>query len=228
MQKIMIISDSEKTSSEIRFAIERNMSHRVIEVFTRGDMKKQLESVVFNLVIIDAVNADERVQEKITWLRSVGCIFPILVIAEKTVARYHDRIVSVDDVHMLLRPLFEKNIVGLVRKLLVAKRVPKQLYRRYNTNQLAQIEGLISGDNLLISVFNLSQGGAYIELDSKTDLSVGELYRLRVNIENTNNQYTFNAKVVWTTQEGRFSGRFGCGLKFVSAKETHHTLLMKT
>jgi Tfp pilus assembly protein PilZ len=228
MLRIMIVSDTEKTSSEIRFAIERNMSHQVVQVYNRGDMKKNLETTVFNLVIIDSVLVDERVHEKINWFRSVGCVFPILVVAENMTPRYAQKLAVIEDVHALMRPYYEKNIVGLVRKLLVARRLPKQIYRRFNTNQMGHIEGLVSGDSLLISMYNLSQGGAYIEFDCAKPLSVGDLYKLSVQIENSKNQYSFNAKVVWTTPEGRFSGRFGCGLRFVTAKETHHTLLMKT
>ncbi len=228
MSKIMIVSDSADTSSEIRFAIERNMKHQVIQVFNRVDMKKQLESSVFNVMILDCPMADERTIERITWLRAAGCIFPIMVISEKVHQRYNERLTSFDDVHVLLRPVYDKNILGLVRKLLATRRVPKQVFRRYNTNQIAEIEGMSSKHSLLTSMYNLSQGGAYLEFEQGDNVSVGDLYIVKVAIENSTHHYTFNAKVVWTTSQGRFSGRFGCGLKFVTPKEIHHKLLMRS
>lgn len=225
--KILIVSDSELSSSEIRFAIERNLQHRIFEVFRRAEMKRQLECAVFNLLIIDSVKIDAQVLEKINWLRAAGCIFPIMVVAEKMEDGYLYKIKNIAGVHILMRPIFEKNIVGLVKKLLVIREVPKQIFRRYNTNQIAEIEGMLSDNNILTCMYNLSQGGAYVEFENKSAVSVGDFFRIKVNIENSN-QYTFNAKIVWTTQVGRFSGRFGCGLKFVNAKETHHARLMKS
>lgn len=217
--KILIVSESIQTSSEIHRAIERSVQHKIFEVFSTGDMKKQLECAVFNLLIIDSVNIDSRVLDKISWLKSAGCIFPIMIISEKIQEGATHKLKKFEGVHVLMRPIYENNIVGLVKKLLVTRGVPKQIFRRYNTNQIAQIESTRSGENILTCMFNLSQGGAYVEFKDITSVGVGDLYKIKVNIENAN-QYTINAKVVWTTQAGRFSGRFGCGLKFLDTKET--------
>lgn len=225
--KILIVSDSAESSSGIRTTIECHLKHKIFEVFSRGDMKKQLECAVFNLLIIDSIYLDARMLEKISWLKSAGCIFPIMCISEKAQNGYLHKLKNIEGVHILQRPFYDKNIVGLVNKLLAVREVPKQIFRRYNTNQIVQIEAMQSGENIMTCMYNLSQGGAYVEFEKGTSIGIGDLYRVRVNIENSN-QYSFNAKVIWTTPSGRFSGRFGCGLKFISTKETHHTMLMKT
>src|SRR5690606_24744522 len=122
-----------------------------------------------------------------------------------------DRLHYMPDVHLLAEPYYEKNLIGIVRKLLISKRVPKQMYRRFNTNQIAEVEELSSGASVLTSMYNLSKGGAYCEFEAADSLSVGDYIRMKVAIPDTNSEYTFNAKVVWTTPKGRFSGRFGCG-----------------
>src|SRR5690606_34559234 len=108
-----------------------------------------------------------------------------------------------------------------------SRRVPKQLYPRFNTNQIAEIETLEDGGNLLTSMYNLSKGGAYCEFDSPTPVTVGDMVRVRIHLDEKNSDYAINAKVIWTTAKGRFSGRFGCGMKFVSSRDIYKTLLSK-
>jgi Tfp pilus assembly protein PilZ len=110
---------------------------------------------------------------------------------------------------------------------MVARRVPRQVHPRYNTNVLAQIESMVTGNPLLTSMYNLSKGGAYCEFDSDETFTVGDLVKLKVNLEDTKSDYDLSAKVIWTVKKGRFSGRFGCGFKFVSTQDAYHSLISK-
>jgi len=228
MQKILVISDSLESSADVRTIIERDLPYPVYASFDQEGTQAQLESKVFNLAVFDQNIMDDKALEYISWLKHSSYSFPIVVITNKIKPDLNHKLSLLHDVHVLVRPTGDKNIVGLIRKLLVARRVPKQLYRRFNTNQIAELEALTTGDSLFTSMYNLSKGGAYCEFDECQTLTIGDMIRMKVFLNDTNSEYTFNAKVVWTTPKGRFSGRFGCGFKFVSAKDTYRSLLSKT
>ncbi len=226
MQKILIIGGAEDGSREVRDMIARELPYHIFEASSEEQVKMELEQRVFSIVVIVKSRLNEDDLFLIDRLRNVHYSFSIVLLTNElnsSVQKLH----GVSEVHTLVRPVGNRNVVGLVRKLLVAKRVPKQVFRRFNTNQIAQIESLDDGENLLTSMYNLSKGGAYCEFEANNLLAVGDVIRLKVFLNDTNREYTFNAKVVWTTAAGRFSGRFGCGFRFVTAKDTHRSLLSK-
>lgn len=225
MQKILLIGDAIDTNTEVQRHIEKNLPYQVFSVQDEIGLKAQLDSRVFNLAILNLMDFSSHGMHLVHLLKRSNYSFPVLIMSEKIEAGFQEDLRYLQDVHLLMRPATEKAIVGLVRKLLVAHRVPKQLYRRFNTNQIAQMEALTTGDSILTSMYNLSKGGAYCEYDGQAPMSVGDLFRLKVYLSDTDSEYVFNAKVVWTTTKGRFSGRFGCGFKFVSAKDTYKSLV---
>ena len=227
MQKILVISESTQVSSDMKRILEEQLPYAVFTAFDIPSARTQLDSKVFNLTVIDQAEVTDNMMKLIDWLRTTSYSFPILIHTEKVPPQLLGKLNLLHDIHMLIKPTVDKSIIGLVRKLLVAKRVPKQQYRRFNTNQIAQMEALSSGDSLLTSMYNLSKGGAYFEYDGHAPLTIGDLCRVKVFISDTNNEFTFNAKVVWTTPKGRFSGRTGCGIKFVNSKDTYRSLLSK-
>jgi Tfp pilus assembly protein PilZ len=190
-------------------------------------LANHLNSKIFNLALFDCLEFGEAEFETIQQLKRAHSTFPVLIVASNIDKHFGEQLSFLADVHMLLKPITEKSLIGLIRKLLVAHRVPKQVYQRFNTNQIAQMEALSNGDNILSSMYNLSKGGAYCEYEGQDPISVGDLLRLKVVLDETQKEYTFNAKVVWTTTKGRFTGRFGCGFKFVSAKDTYRSMLSR-
>lgn len=229
MQKLLVVGiEAEEKRSSIGRLIEEKLPFQVFSVFSLEDMQEQLKSKLFNLVVFDAPVADEKLLATVSWLREKGHNFPVLVACDKVQGDIATELTMLTEVHILRAPFHDKDVTGLVRKMMSVKRVPRQVFRRFETNQIAEMETLTSGDCMLTSMYNLSKGGAYCEFDCPNPLSIGDLFKLKVVIDDTNSEYTLNAKVVWTTQRGRFSGRFGCGFKFVSAQDTYKYLLSKT
>lgn len=226
MHKILVVGRAEDGAREVREMIAQELPYHMFEATDEDQVKMELEQRVFSLVIVVKSRLTEDDLFLIDRLRNVHYSFSIMVVTDEANSTLQ-KLIGVTEVHTLTRPVGNRNIVGLARKLLVAKRVPKQVFRRFNTNQIAQIESLDDGENLLTSMYNLSKGGAYCEFESNNLLAVGDVIRLKVFLNDTNREYTFNAKVVWTTAAGRFSGRFGCGFRFVTAKDTHRSLLSK-
>ncbi len=228
VQRVLVVSDRKESGHQIVDTLERDLPYQLTLNLDPAEIEAQLESKVFHLVIIDHIDVNNSTMGLVNWLKHTHYSFPIMIVSNKITPDYSNRLNLVSDTHTVVRPVHGKGIVGLVRKLLVAKRVPKQVYRRFNTNQIAEVEALQSGDSLLTSMYNLSKGGAYCEFDGGNVFSVGDLIRMKVMLNDTNREYTFNAKVIWTTPSGRFSGRFGCGFRFVSQKDTYRSLLSKS
>lgn len=107
-------------------------------------------------------------------------------------------------------------IVGVSKKLLIARSVPQQLHYRFSTNQLTIMEVAQSGAYTMSNMYNLSKGGAYCEYDKDFDLPIGEVVKIRVHLQEVRKERSLPAKVVWKTREGAYSGRYGVGLRFIS------------
>jgi hypothetical protein len=86
--------------------------------------------------------------------------------------------------NFLQKPFDDKELIGLVRKLLMTKQIPQQLYKRFRTNQLASIENLADGSRLDSNMYNLSKGGVYCEFSAEPRFAVGDVVRMKVPFGN--------------------------------------------
>ena len=227
MQKLLLLSQSNEGIHAHLDTIERKLSLHTTVVRNNLAVRTKLQEKVFHLFVIDLNTVDQECLNLISEVREAGGTFAILVLASNIRKDVQDHLEMLPNVHLLLRPFHEKSLIGIVKKLLISKSVPKQVFRRFNTNQIAEIEPLSAGGSLLTSMYNLSKGGAYCEFDSSDLLAVGDVVRMKVALNDTRSEYVFNAKVVWTTPKGKFSGRFGCGVRFVNSKDTYRELLSK-
>ncbi len=228
MQKLLFYSTSNVGLGFYLDTVERKLSVQPTVVKNENALRTRLEEKVFHLLVIDVNTLQESVVGLIQEVRERGFNVPILVVCGQAQSSQIVSLHHMPQVHLIVRPFHEKALLGIIRKLLISKVVPKQVYRRFNTNQIAQIERLSSGEEVLTSMYNLSKGGAYCEFDSTEALVVGDVVKMKVALNDLNAQHTFSAKVVWTTRKGKFSGRFGCGIRFVNSKDIYRMLLSKT
>ena len=121
--------------------------------------------------------------------------------------------------HAIYLPTQAKQIRLFSSKLALARILPSQKYKRYETNQMAEVEIIEKGDVLHGAILNLSLGGAFCVLDDEQPISIGSL--IRVNVQNQpTDRKVLNAKVVWTkSQNEDVNGRFSFGLKFLGQNE---------
>ncbi len=123
-------------------------------------------------------------------------------------------------VHFLAKPVSCPQVRAFTAKLLLAKELPAQKYKRFKTDQEAEVEKIEDGDTFLASVKNLSMGGAYCTLQEDHRISIGSLIRLNVHNEDSQRK-TLNAKVIWTKNSDEFENKiFSFGLEFINQNET--------
>jgi len=122
-------------------------------------------------------------------------------------------------VHFLAKPVSCAQVRAFTSKLLLAKELPAQKFKRFKTDQEAEVEKVEDGDTFLASVKNLSMGGAYCTLDDHHRVSIGSLIRLNVHNEDSQRK-TLNAKVIWTKNtDEEEENKFSFGLEFLNQKQ---------
>ena len=157
-------------------------------------------------------------------LREGGYEGPVLVIARANTSAALKMLKETDDVVFLEKPFEPKDLTGIVRKMLTIRAVAQRVHRRYNTSQSAELEFYGRNDSFASKVANLSKGGAYLELASGPNFRVGDMIRVKLELQEVNRVYSMPAKVVWTR---RFTGNSGTGVgvEFIGPAEVKKTIL---
>lgn len=159
-------------------------------------------------------------------LKQVGFNAPTLVIAE---GMKFDQFLDKEDqkLFFLGKPFDEKSLVGVTRKLLTARHLVQQKHKRFPTQQSAVLETFMSGESLPSQIYNLSVGGAYCEFFGKSNVSVGDLVKLKVQLDDLDRLHVINAKIVWITRNGNRTGGPGAGMRFVKYDDIYRQLMEK-
>lgn len=226
MQKILLHSSSANDAYLIKSFLEKRLPYS-IEV---SHSSKTTESIITNqsiqLVIYDTTLFTGIDLQFLKDIRNIGYSYPFLVLGttEKEILAGATK----NRMHFLDKPYEFKALRGLTRKLMVQRSIHQQIHRRYRTQIKAKMETFINGESFETYLFNLSKGGAYCEFAGASNiLGIGDLVRLKVNLEDVQRDYNLTARVVWTTRKGSYSGGHGAGLRFVKNNEVYRHLLEK-
>ena len=156
-------------------------------------------------------------------LRKTGYVGPILVLAKADPAVVNRDLRAISDIVFLPKPAASKDILGVVRKQLLARKVAQQRHRRFPTSQDAEIEIESTGGRMISRVRNLSKGGAYLEFMTASALKVGELLTVKLELKDLQRTYTLPAKVVWSNKAG--SRGLGIGVEFTGRGDVARSIL---
>jgi hypothetical protein len=165
-------------------------------------------AVVFNFnewTNKEAVHLDE--------LKRIGYRGPVLVIAKGDVTKAVRAAKATPNLLFLEKPFEMKDLLGIIRKMLLARAVAQRVHRRFATSQDAEVSFLTSGGSMTSRVRNLSKGGAYLEFMQPAPIKVGELVSLKLELKDVNRTYSMHAKVVWTSRTNTRGA--GVGVEFV-------------
>lgn len=146
-------------------------------------------------------------------LKRIGYRGPVLVIAKGDVTKAVRTAKATPGLVFLEKPFEMKDLLGIVRKMLLARAVSQRVHRRFATSQDAEVS-FMSGGTLSSRVRNLSKGGAYLEFLQPTPIKVGEMVSLKLELKDVNRTYSMQAKVVWTSRTNTRGA--GIGVEFVA------------
>lgn len=229
MQKILMQGLDIDSLKDLRSQIESHLPCPILMAVNGREVHDLLSKNNFHLFIYNISHFSSEQCETIKIYRQLGLSAPALIAADSVQTPIFYDLREQYKLHWLPMPYPGNELVSLVKKLISARKLPQQMYRRFHTNQPAAIEPLMTTGSQAIqsSMYNLSKGGAYCEHGGPAQLGIGDLVRMRIALSDMHRDHTLNAKVVWTTKKGRFSGRTGLGLKFVTPADVHRYLMEK-
>lgn len=156
-------------------------------------------------------------------IRRVGFNGPILITAKADPTVVNRDIRGMSGVIFLAKPFDAKELLGISKKMLLARAVPQQRFKRYTTSQEAQIEVDSTGASLAMRVRNLSKGGAYLEFIQPNNIQIGELVTVTLELKDLQRKYTMPARVIWTNKHGNRG--LGVGVEFTGRGDVQRSIL---
>lgn len=226
MQKLLLQCSSLEDAPQLKSYLESRLPFEVLLSFGKYETENIITRKAVQLFIYDTAEFDTEEANFLSEIRNLGYIYPMLVLAKNLVGREVE-LMSKFKAHFLEKPLDFKALRGVTRKLMTQKSIASQKFKRFKTLQEAQVETYLSAESLSSKMFNLSKGGVYCEFSTRPSLSVGDIVKIQVPLKDLSRSHQFNAKVVWTTRKGSYSGGFGAGFEFVKSKDVYRHVMEK-
>ncbi|HEX4924319.1 MAG TPA: PilZ domain-containing protein, partial [Bdellovibrionales bacterium] len=179
-----------------------------------------------DMVIINVDHFNQQKQTLALQLRQMGYGFPILFLCNSGARLFSKISRRLGHTGIIEKPCSERELVGVIEKLRQGKRVAMRSYRRYETDQLADIEFWNTGRKIDGQMHNLSLGGAQVSVRD-SNVRVGDVLKLNVNLEKLSKRHEVNATVVWKGDYDPLTQSSQVGLKFVKTVEIYQSLLSR-
>lgn len=227
MQRVLLSCKSVNDARFLKNYIETELPFEVLLSFDQKEIEFNLKTKNIHLLLMQTGNLANQDIAYAQSLRKVGYNYPMLMITDQIGETNIEELHEKHKIYFLERPFELKTLKGLARKLMVAKTVPQQVFRRYRTNLLATVETFISGEKYESHMFNLSRGGAYFEMAKKPVVAIGDLLRLKVHLTDVEREHHVHGRVVWSTHKGHSAGGYGLGVKFMKSTDIYRNLLDK-
>ncbi len=210
------------TSEEENFILKKKIDPLVTDL---GEMRflsvrpQGLSTVLdpnSSLVIMNVSNYTKEIRATVMSLRAAAYSGPILVTSKIESVESVKELQTMQNMVFLEKPFVVRDLQGIIRKFLNARSVYQRIHRRYNTVMSADVEW---GDNVRPKatsiLFNLSKGGAYIELVDSAKVKKGDQLKVHITLDEVRKSYAMPAKVIWCSDSG-MNGGCGVGVEFLT------------
>jgi PilZ domain len=166
-------------------------------------------------VVLNISDWREEELQVVLALRKAGFKGSILVIA-KAVAINMLRVNPIlEGVVFLERPYEHKDLLGILHKMLIEREVAQRVFRRFYTNETAEIVRYGEASKYIGRVFNMSRGGAHLEFAKAAPLRHGDVVSVKVELKKMNRTYVLPARVVWTKMHDSHQSVVAAGVEFI-------------
>lgn len=161
--------------------------------------------------------------------RDSGFEYPTIVFAKAIAPETYKIVESFNSSILLERPCEKKRMWGVIEKMVSGNDIKQPVFRRYFTDQPVDVQSFDNKSRVGGRIYNLSQGGAYIECeDTKTrTFKPGDIVRFSVKLTELARQHTVSGRVMWSTSSGENSGRPGIGVMFVKSGDVYNEMMKK-
>ena len=227
MHRVLLNCKSPNDARFLKSYLETELPYEVILSPDLRDVENSVKTKNIHLLMMQTGNLASQDIVYAQALRKQGYNHPILMITDHIGDSNIEELHQKHKICFMERPFDLKTLKGVARKLIAARAVPQQIFRRYNTNISTTLETFISGEKFETHMFNLSRGGAYFELSKRPAVAVGDLLRLKVHLTDVEREHNVHGRVVWTTHKGHAAGGYGLGIKFMKSSDIYRRLLEK-
>ncbi len=226
MQKILLQCHTSDEADRMRLTLEKRLPYPVHVSLDPKSTFSIIQNKTIHLLAYETQEFGKKEWVFTKELKKAGFNAPTLIVADVT---HFDHFFEKDDhkLFFLRKPFDEQALVGVTRKLMVSRSLTQQRHKRFNTQQSALLETFMSGESLPSQIYNLSVGGAYCEFFGKSNVAVGDLVKLKVQLDDVGRYHVINAKIVWITRNGSRTGGPGAGMKFVKYDDIYRQLMEK-
>lgn len=225
MQKLLLEFKSLEDARMVKKQFEKELPYEVLASLSPRETEHILQNKAIHLLIQQSPDFKEEHAERIHTIRKIGYNYPILYILDQMNPLAERCFAEEPKLFYLEKPFELKTIQGLTKKLMTARTADRQINRRYRTNQKAAIETFITGEQFETKMFNLSKGGAYFEMPRRPNMSIGELLRMKIQLEQMEKEHQVHGRIVWPTPKGHSGGGYGIGVEFIKSEEIYRHLL---
>ena len=226
LYEFLLVSPKNSDSEKICTELSRNKLYRINTVDKAADVLAKLKEARIHCLVF---NLDKFTADKTAFasqIRDLGYGFPIIIFATYLQKNALEALKKVKKVVLIEKPFESKDIWGIAQKMVQGDQVPQRIHRRFYTNQKLQLQNAMSGDNYLGKMYNLSRGGAYVEVDN-AQFAAGDIIKITIPLDKVSKSYSLDAEVVWYTQRGFWKGAPAIGVRFVKPDDIYRNLLDK-
>jgi Tfp pilus assembly protein PilZ len=188
----------------------------------------RIKNLEFHLIVCNLGVLDEGKIGLVARARELGFHGPILMLAKIPTQALVKKVADLVAVVHLEKPFENKDLQGVCMKFLSEIDVGQRTYRRYYTNQKAEVALDGTQSHVASRVFNMSKGGAYFEGSEIGAYKVGDVVSMRIRLQEVSREYKVSGKIVWTTPKGIWTGNYGVGVEFLHADHMSQAIVFKS
>lgn len=224
MYRILLISRFSQETLHLKNAMAVYPQYQIDWVRTPQQATDTLAKNAPDMVIINVDHFNQQKQALALQMRQMGLGFPILFLCNSGARLFSKVSRRLGHTGILEKPCGERELIGVIEKLRQGKRVAQRSYRRYETDQHADIEFWNSGRKIEGQMHNLSLGGAQLSVRD-SNVRVGDVLKLNVDLEKISKRHEVNATVIWKGEYDPLTQSSQVGLRFVKTVEIYQSLL---
>jgi response regulator RpfG family c-di-GMP phosphodiesterase len=182
----------------------------------------KINSLIFNLKVFDA-NTLKVIQKIKTMTPNLSTT---IVTSTKIQNLDYQKLREYKEIVVVEKPIKAGDFSRLTDRLVQGLPIYYREHKRFVTKQTLHMEKVTNNAKYDGYVYNISKGGAYIEL-AKGILNPGDLCRVSIKLDQISKAHNFHAEVVWISPKGQNQAGPAAGLKFISEEEMYSSLLEK-
>jgi DNA-binding NtrC family response regulator len=149
-----------------------------------------------------------------------------VVVSEKTDDKVILELKKIEKIISVDKPNSVKSMTLLCERIVQGRGIAGRKQKRFQTNQKASVQRLESTESLEANVYNMSKGGAYLEL-VRGVLSVKDVVKVIIQLDALGKEHVVHGRVTWTVNRGLVEDRFGFGVEFMNSDEAYIAMLEK-